>query len=131
MPMATMADAAREYHSQGLACPFDCARCDPNEGLDYDPADTAAYSIQTSYGLLYADTMAEAKDIARQAAVETGRRTVIKKIEREAPAPAADPDHDDPCVCGTYDRCKAQRARDARGLGAGAAFRAMHRAYND
>lgn len=30
-PMATMADAAREYHNQGLQCPFDCWRCQPAE----------------------------------------------------------------------------------------------------
>jgi hypothetical protein len=30
-PLATMADAAREYHNQGLQCPFDCWRCQPAE----------------------------------------------------------------------------------------------------
>jgi hypothetical protein len=28
-PFATMADAAAEYHRQGLSCPFDCIQCDP------------------------------------------------------------------------------------------------------
>lgn len=30
-PLATIADAAREYHAQGLTCPFDCWRCQPAE----------------------------------------------------------------------------------------------------
>lgn len=42
--------------------------------------------------------------------------------------------HSTPCVCGTYDRCPGVREQDARDVahrGAGAAFRAQHRAYND
>lgn len=42
--------------------------------------------------------------------------------------------HDSPCVCGTYDRCRGVRLEDARRVahrGSTAAFRAMHRAYND
>jgi len=34
-----MAQEAAWYHNQGLACPFDCARCDtgvdPEEGMEY------------------------------------------------------------------------------------------------
>lgn len=34
-PTATIADAAAQYHAQGLPCPWDCARCQPPEPDQY------------------------------------------------------------------------------------------------
>lgn len=132
MPYATMADAHREWH-RNTGVPMGTPGC-PQDAChlpDLDPEDYAAYSIQTSYGTLYADSMAEAREMAREAAMTTGRRTVIKKIEREVPekfeteAPSL---HEPVCVCGPYDRCKGVREDDARRSGN---WRDLHRAYND
>lgn len=65
-------------------------------------------------------------EAARAEAIRTGK--TVKLTDPTDPTPA----HDADCVCGTYDRCRAQRAQDARRApNATAAFRAMHRAYND
>lgn len=47
--------------------------------------------------------------------------------------PAATPNrHDDPCVCGPYDRCWGVRVENARRETTRvAALRTLHRAYND
>lgn len=140
MPMATMADAHREWHrNAGVpmgtpGCPQDACHL-PDDG-PYDDAAEAAYLaaqgtpthvVQTAYGTVEASSLAEAKTIARQAAMTTGRRTVIQPYI--APAPAAAPSlHDSPCVCGTYDRCKGVRAQDAARSGN---WRDQFRAYND
>lgn len=84
------------------------------------------YEVHTRYGVETLKTLAEAKDFARYVAQTTGRTASIKKVA-ETPGPDMT-DHDDPCVCGTYDRCKAQREADYRRSGD---WRDLHRAYND
>lgn len=57
---------------------------------------------------------------ARREALATGRTVKVTSL------------HDDPCVCGPYDRCNGVRAEDARRAPTrNAAIRARHRAYND
>lgn len=41
-------------------------------------------------------------------------------------------EHDDPCVCGPYDRCRKQREKRAQAQATKpAALRELYRAYND
>jgi hypothetical protein len=83
MPLATMADAAREYHHQGLPCPYDCAACDLGAAF-YDPADfeedPQVYLVQGPVGTVSCLTLAEAAFHARTLAKVSGRAVKVVKV---------------------------------------------------
>ena len=91
MPYATMADAHREWHTNSgvpmgtPGCPQDACHL-PDEG-PYDSEAEAAYygpqthEVVTCYGTVPAFGLDHAKAVAKTAAIATGKRTVIKKVE--------------------------------------------------
>lgn len=57
---------------------------------------------------------------------------VFDPLEGGVPTHDCFPTHDEPCVCGPYDRCRGVRTLDAMAAPTkNAAIRARHRAYND
>lgn len=130
MPMATMADAHREWHTN-TGVPMGTPGC-PQDACHPVDEGEPTHQVQTAYGLLYAWGLEEAKAKAREAAMATGKRAVIQAYVDPTPAPAPvafqEPGHDTPCVCGPYDRCAAVRAADAQRSGN---WRDQFRAYND
>lgn len=80
--LATMSQAHAEWHrNTGVpmgtpGCPQDACHL-PDEG----PYDEVTHQVQTSYGLVDCHSFAEAKRVAREAAMATGHRTVIKPVQ--------------------------------------------------
>jgi hypothetical protein len=81
MPMATMADAHREWH-QNTGVPMGTPGC-PQDAchLPDDYAEGATHSVVTPYGNVPAYSMAEAAQIAREAAQATGKACKVVRLE--------------------------------------------------
>lgn len=76
---ATMADSHREWH-RNAGVPMGTPGC-PQDACHPPEPDYAPYEVQTVYGTVEAYSLEEAKAVAREAAVATGRRTTIRKTE--------------------------------------------------
>jgi hypothetical protein len=77
--MTAMADSAREYHNQGLPCPYDCAACDRSWLPDPDPE--VLWFAETSSGARLSEdlTFAEVKAFARSYASVVGQTVRIRR----------------------------------------------------
>lgn len=121
-------------HALGVL-PERCIDCDSRRCVDFAchtpvppvTQEASMYEVVTPYGTEKVATLTEAKHLAQYTAKVIGRAVTVKKAAAVAPNPA-NPGHDTPCVCGTYDRCTAQREADFRRTGN---WRDLHRAYND
>lgn len=75
-PLTTMADAAREYHNQGLTCPFDCWRCQPEV---HDPV--GQWLLTFADGCLDTEDRYEEQEVPTGGYCTHGWQPVTKAVE--------------------------------------------------
>jgi len=78
--LATMADAHREWH-RNTGSPMGTPGCPQDACHLPDDVDDPTHLVQTSYGLVECYSFAEAKTVAREAAITTGRRTIVTNLD--------------------------------------------------